>query len=175
MKQDEQIKALKTFQKNAFKAFRTLGFNSDNTNTIFGIIIEMRNLVKAAEMQDTILLHKFMGLCSEHVANYCTVNNLKLECVVDKSHALIEEQTSLIDLEEYLQKIKEELSFVQDMKDSEKIEFVQKCWVCIFPEDYCEDFIKIDRILKATIHDNKIKYPQAYIDVPGTGTKYGFE
>lgn len=175
MKQEEQIKALKAFQKNAFKAFRKLGFNSDNANTLFGIIIEMRNLVKAAEMQDTILLHKFMGLCGEHVANYCTVNNLQLECVAAKSHALIEEQTSLIDIEEYLQKIREELSFVQDMKDSEKIEFVQKCWVCIFPEEYCEDFIKIDRILRATIEDNKIKYPHAYFDGPGIGTKYGLE
>lgn len=175
MKQEEQIKALKAFQKNAFKAFRTLGFGSDNTNTIFGIIIEMRNLVLAAEQQDTILLHKFMGLCSENVANYCTVNDLKLECVVDKTHALIEEETSLTDLEEYLQKIRQDLSFIQDMKESEKIEFVQKCWVCIFPEEYCEDFIKIDRILKATIENNKIKYPQAYFESPSAGGKYGLE
>lgn len=175
MKNEEQIKVLKDFQKNAFKAFRSLGFNSDNSNTIFGIIIEMRNLVLAAEQQDTILLHKFMGLCTEHVANYCTVNNLKLECVIDKSHALIEEKTSLTDLETYLQQIKDELSFVQDMKDSEKIEFIQKCWVCIYPEEYCEDFIKIERILKATIEDNKIKYPQAYFNAPGNNQKYGLE
>lgn len=175
MKQEEQIKTLKAFQKNAFKAFRTLGFNSDNTNTIFGIIIEMRNLVLAAEQQDTILLHKFMGLCSEHIANYCTVNNLKLECVVAKSHALIEEQTSLLDLEHFLQLIKDDLSFVTDMKESDKIEFVQKCWVCVYPEEYCEDFIKIDRILKGAIEDNKIKYPQAYFDTPKTGGKYGLE
>lgn len=175
MKQEEQIKALKAFQKNAFKAFRTLGFGSDNTNTIFGIIIEMRNLVLAAEAQDTILLHKFMGLCSEHVANYCTVNSLQLECVIDQSHALIEEKTSLTDLEHYLELIRNDLSFVKDMPESEKIEFVQKCWVCIFPEEYCEDFIKIDRILKGVIEDNKIKYPQAYFDGPKIGSKYGQE
>lgn len=175
MKNEEQVKTLKDFQKNAFKAYKTLGYNSDNSNTIFGIIIEMRNLVLAAEKQDTILLHKFMGLCTEHVANYCTVNSIDFSKVIDKSHALIEEQTSMTDLEYYLEQIKNDLSFVKDMKESEKIEFVQKCWVCIYPEEYCEDFIKIERILKANIEDNKIKYPHAYLNVPGTGSKYGLE
>lgn len=175
MNEENKLKALNVFQQNAFKGYRTLGFSADNANTIFGIIIEMRNLVLAAEAQDTILLHKHMGLCTEVLANYATINSIKLEVVVYKSHEEITKTTVLTDLEHYLEQIKNDLSFVKDMKDEDKIEFVQKCWACIFPEEYCDDFLKIDRILKSTIEDNKIKYPDMYFNRPSNGSKYGME
>lgn len=163
MKDEERQKSLIFFQANCFKCYRRLGFNADNVNTIFGIIIEMRNIVVAAENQDTILLHKHMGLCAEALANYSTTNGIKLSDAVGKdSHESMTLNTSSLDLEYYLEKIKDDLSFVRDMSENDKIEFVQKSWVCIFPEEYHEDFIKVDRVLKKTIEDNKIKYPEAF-------------
>ena len=165
MKDEEKIKSLVFFQANCFKSHRSLGFNIDNANAIFGIIIEMRNIVVAAENQDTILLHKHMGLCSQSLSDYATINSIKLSDVLpNNSHEKMTERTQGLDLEFYLEKIKDDLSFVKDMSDDEKIEFIQKTWVCIFPEDYHDDFIKVDRILKKTIEDNKIKYPKAFFN-----------
>jgi glycosyltransferase involved in cell wall biosynthesis len=176
MKEEDKIKSLVYFQSNCFKAYRTLGFHADNTNTLFGIIIEMRNIVKAAEKQDTILLHKFMGTCAEYIANYATINGIDLKRIIRKSHISMTEKTEFTELEDYLEKIKNDLAFVKDMHEEEKEEFIQKCWVCVFPEEYHEDFIKIDRILKSTIEDNKIKYPQLYnISNFPTGGRFGME
>ena len=171
MREQEIKTTLASFQKEAFKAYKTLGFNVDNANTIFGIIIGMRNLVLAAEAQDTILLHKFMGACAEHLSNYATVNSIKISEAIHKGIIEEEIEASVNDLEHYLEQIKNDMSFVKDMKDSEKIEFIQKCWVSIFPEEYSIDFIKIERILKSTIEDNKIKFPQLYFN----NSKYGME
>lgn len=176
MKEEQITKSLTFFQANCFKAYKSLGFTADNANTIFGIIIEMRNLVISAENQDTILLHKHMGLCAEVVANYATINSIKLsEAIGNKTHQAMSSKTELLDLEFYLEKIKDDLAFVKDMSDGEKTEFVQKCWVCIFPEEYHDDFIKIDRILKMTIEDNKIKYPQFYFNELKPGSRFGME
>lgn len=163
MKDEEKIKSLVFFQSNCFKVHRNIGFNADNANAIFGIIIEMRNIVVAAENQDTILLHKHMGFCAQALSDYATINSIKLsDVLIDSSHEEMTYKTQGLDLEFYLEKIKDDLSFVKDMSDDEKIEFIQKTWVCIFPEDYHNDFIKVDRILKSTIKDNQIKYPQLF-------------
>jgi hypothetical protein len=163
MKDEEKIKSLVFFQSNCFKAHRSLGFNADNANAIFGIIIEMRNIVVAAENQDTILLHKHMGLCSQALSDYATINSIKLsDILINTSHEEMTYKTQGLDLEFYLEKIKDDLSFVKDMSEDEKIEFIQKTWVCIFPENYHDDFIKVDRILKSTIKDNQIKYPKLF-------------
>jgi len=176
MKEEEKIKSLVFFQANCFKAYRTLGFTADNSNTIFGFIIEMRNLVVAAEANDTILLHKHMGLCTEVLANYCTINSIRLCDAIGKvDYNEMVLKVELLDLEYYLEKIKDDLSFVKDMSESDKIEFAQKCWISIFPEEYHNDFLKIDRILKTTIEDNKIKYPQCYFDEPKQGSRFGME
>jgi len=178
MKYLEKIKSLIFFQANAFKAYRSLGFNAETANILFGIIIEMRNLVVASEQEDTILLHKHMWLCAEFLANYATINGIKLsEAIGHLSHEKMTITTDGVDLESYLEKIKDDLSFVKDMSEDDKIEFIQKCWVCIFPEEYHDDFIKIDRILKILIEDNKIKYPQSYFNEPGksSGSRFGLE
>jgi hypothetical protein len=169
MNLQNKVKSLTHFQSNSFKTYKTLGFNADNANVVFGIIIEMRNLICAAESQDTILLHKHMGICASFVANYATINSLKLSSVFgDYSHYEMEDITSTVDLEYYLTKIKDDLSFVKDMKEDDKKEFIQKCWVCIFPDEYHDDFIKIDRILSANIEDNKIKYPKSFEPITRT-------
>lgn len=176
MKKEEKEASLKTFQALSFKGYKTLGFSADNANIIFGIIIEMRNIILAAEKEDTILLHKHMGDCASFVANYSTVNSVLLQKAVSNlSHLEMTEMTEQLDLEYFLEKIKDDLSFVKDMKEEDKIEFVQKCWVCIFPEDYHDDFIKVDRILKRNIEDNKIKYPERFFNEPRTGSRYGME
>lgn len=150
---------LELFQNECFKTFRSLGFSADNANTIFDIIIEMRNIYVSAKKKDTILLHKHMGLCIGAISNYATVNDINLaQVITERTYSEIEEATGYIDLEFYLEKIKDDLSFVKDMDDVHKIEFIQKCWVCTFPEEYHNDFLKIERILKNTIQDNKIKY-----------------
>jgi hypothetical protein len=40
MKNTVKIKALNTFQSNSLRTYRKLGFNADNANLVFGIIIE---------------------------------------------------------------------------------------------------------------------------------------
>jgi len=165
MTEENKLNSLEQFQKNCFKAYKTLGFSADNSNIVFEIIIQMRNLVVSAEAQDTILLHKHMGLCAEAIANYATVNSIKLKIAISKnSHQKMFLDTDSLDLEYYLEKIKNELAFVNDMEDSEKIGFIQKCWISVFPEEYHDDFLKVDRILKTVIEDNKIKFPQFYIN-----------
>lgn len=163
MNQEEKEKALVFFQANCFKCHRTLGFNVDNANSIFGIIIEMRNIVVAAEQRDTILLHKHMGLCAEALANYASTNSIHLkDAVGQETHESMTANTSALDLEFYLEKIRDDLSFIKDMTEEEKTEFIQKTWVCIFPEEYHDDFIKVERILTKAIKDNEIKYPELY-------------
>jgi len=158
MKIEEKVKLLNSFQATCFKAFRSIGFTGDNATTIFGIIIEMRNVILAAEKEDTILLHKHMGLCAEMLANYATINSIVLEeAVAHFTHRKMTDLTTDLDLEYYLEKIKDDMTFVKDMSEDSKTEFIQKCWVCIFPEDYCDDFLKIDRILKVVMNNNKIK------------------
>jgi hypothetical protein len=157
---EEKTKILTFFQKDCYPYFRSVGFLADNANVIFNIIIEMRNVCVAAEKEDTILIHKHMGLCAESIANYATINDLKLsEVLSNHTHNDMEIITSGLDLEHYLEKIKNDLSFVKDMSQSEKAEFVQKCWISLFPPEYHDFFIKISRILNATIQDNKIKNP----------------
>jgi hypothetical protein len=161
MKKEEKIKSLIFFQSNSFKYFRRIGFSGEIASSVFGIIIEMRNIILAAEKEDTILLHKYMGFCAEALANYATINDVRLdEALLSLSHSDMTVMTQDLDLEYYLEQIRDDMTFVKDMAQNKKVEFVQKCWVCIFPEDYCEDFIKIDRILKTIVADNKIKYPQ---------------
>lgn len=161
MKEEQKITILNKFQTKSYSSFRSLGFSADTSNTIFGIIIEMRNIVLSAEKEDTILLHKHIGLCTEHLANYATANDIKLSDAVLENYHLMVEKTEAIDLEEYLEKIKDDLTFTQDIKEHDKIAFIQKCWISIFVDDYHDDFIKIERILKRVIEDNKIKFPQA--------------
>ncbi len=174
MKLEQKQKLLTIFQSNSFKTHKTLGFTADTTNVVFSIIIEMRNLVCAAEKSDTILLHKHMGICAGIVANYATINDLKIANVLgDYLHSEMEFTTTNLDLEYYLEKIRDDLSFVKDMKESDKIEFIQKCWISIFPEDYHDDFIKVGRILVANVEDNKIKYPKAF--EPIVNARYGHE
>lgn len=176
MKEEEKKKSLTNFQALSFKTYKTLGFNADNANTIFGVIIEMRNLVLAAEKEDTVLLHKHMGECAAYVANYATINSISLAKAIGSfGHLQMTEKTEMLDLEYYLEKIKDDLSFVTDMQEKDKEEFVQKCWVCIFPEDYHDDFIKVDRILNTNIEDNKIKYPEKFSTEPRTGSRFGME
>ena len=163
---EKEIKhTLDWFQKFSEKTFISAGFNIDNCNVVFGIIIGMRNLVVASQKKDLILLHKSMGKVSWYLANYCSLNNLKIsEVIANFSYLeLILKVPDEVDLEYFLQKIKDEMSFVQDMSVEDKIEFVQKCWVCIFPKDYHDEFLKIDKILRQHIEDNKIKTPEAFV------------
>jgi hypothetical protein len=66
----------------------------------------------------------------------------------------MQDETELLDLEFYLEKIKDDMSFVKDMKESERTEFIRSVDFC-FPDEYHNDFIKVERILHGTIVDNK--------------------
>jgi len=176
MKLEEKLTAIKKFQISSFKPCKTLGFYADTANVIFSIIIEMRDIVNAAEQQDTILLHKRMGICASSIANYATVNSLKLiDALRNYDYGELEQATEGYDLEDYLKKIKDDLSFFRDMKESEKIQFIQKCWISVFPDEYHDDFIKVERILNNTIEDLKIKSPSFFIQAEPKATKYGLE
>jgi ABC-type transport system involved in Fe-S cluster assembly fused permease/ATPase subunit len=167
MKLKDKVTCLDYFQRNAIKTYASLGFTNDISNVIFGIIIGMRNLVVAAEQQDTILLHKHMGTCAWYIANYATINNLKIAVIIGGStYEEMEEETNEIDLELFLQHIKDDISFVKTMSYELKIQFIHKCWISLFPSYYDNDFIKIDRILKTNIQDNKIKYPEQFVKKP---------
>jgi hypothetical protein len=155
-------KELTTFQKQSFKIHRPIGFYADTANIVFTMIIEMRNLVTAAETSDTILLHKHIGLCAQAIANYATLNSLKLENCIIEDYQQMMINTDSVELEFFLEKIRDDLSFVNDMSALDKTEFIQKSWIAIFPEEYHNAFLKIDRILKQSIDDNKIKYPEKY-------------
>ena len=76
-------------------------------------------------------------------------------------------------MEYYLEKIRDDLSFINDMHSEDKREFIQKCWVSIFPDEYHDEFIKVERILVANVEDNKIKYPNSF--APIQNVKYGHE
>lgn len=155
-----KLASLKHFQSNCFKVFRRAGFAIDTSSTIFGIIIEMRNVIISAEKEDTILLHKNMGLCAECISNYATINGIELSEALDFSHAKMMEKTLQYDLEYYLEAILEDMTFIKDMNEDLRISFIQKCWVSLFPIEYGNDYLKIDRILKTVVSDNKIKFPQ---------------
>jgi hypothetical protein len=109
-------------------------------------------------------MNKFMGTGTWYLANYASLHNLKLDVILDdyKHHELLDGVYNL-DLEDYLEQIKDDLSFVKTMSDGDKSNFIIKCWVSIFPDNYHNDFIMIDRILKTNIEDNKIKYPSKFI------------
>lgn len=160
----DKQESLNYFQTNALKSYISLGFSGDNSNMIFGIIIEFRNMAIAATQQDTILLNKYMGIGVAYVANYASIHNLKLSTILDDyTHYELSDMVADFDLEDYLEKIKDDISFVKTMTDEEKSQFIIKCWVSIFPDVYHDDFIKIDRILKTNIEDNKIKYPEKFV------------
>lgn len=162
MVRKEIEKSLNDFQVDSFKGFTLMGFNLDIPNVIFGIIIEMRNIVLSAEKRDTILLHKYMGLSAQNIANFAEINNLKLSEVILENYKKMEERTAFLDLEYFLELIRKELSLVNEMAIEDKKLFLQKCWICTFIEEYHNDFLKTHKILKQSIEDNKIKYPEKY-------------
>jgi hypothetical protein len=164
MEKTKKEKAFILFQNNAAKTYSSLGYSADISNCILGIIITMRDIVLSAESRDTILLHKHMGECAWYIANYASANNIKLADILsDFDYTSIESKLELSDLESYLQMIKDDLSFVKEMSESEKKEFIQKTWVSLFPEDYYTDFLKTDRILKTKTQEDKIKFPNKFL------------
>jgi hypothetical protein len=62
----------------------------------------------------------------------------------------MQEETELLDLEFYLE-IKDDLSFVKERSERT----VHLCLISVFPDEYHNDFIKVERILHGTIVDNK--------------------
>lgn len=166
--------SLDYFQKHAEKTSKQYGYATDISSNVLGIMIEMRNICLGAEKNDTILLHKAMGNSAWHIANYTSLNNLKLSNIVaNKSFDEMWLETHKTDLEEYLELIKDDLTFSSEMSDSDKELFIMKSWISIFISDYTNDFIKVDRILKSNVSDNKIKYPEAY--ALSEDLKYGME
>lgn len=163
MRKEEQLNSLETFQLNASKTYTSLGYSGDIPNIIFGFIIQCSRVIESMEKEDTILLHKHMGLCAWYIANYCTVNKLKLAEIIDEETLQFEMETDENSLEDYLQKIKDDISFNDEMSDKDKINFVRKMYVSTFPEQYHLDFIKVDRILTNTINDTKITQPKKFV------------
>lgn len=164
------------FQKQASKFYDSLGFNSDNMNTMFGFMVEMKNTVAAAEKSDTILFHKHMGLAAEWIANYCTVHGLKLSKAVDLDFFDMEDEVADLDLEYFFEQIQKELQFKGNMSDDEKIKYVRKMWLSLMNPEYHNDFLKTDRILVTTIKDNEIKYPEKLLPTTSSAEeRYGQE
>lgn len=168
-------KFLDWFQKNAYRTYIVLGYTTDNFNVLMGMIIEMRNIVVAVEKNDSILMHKHMGICSSYVANYCEINNLKLSNIIDIPHKEMESEVYMYDLEYFMEQMQDEVQVKADMTDEEKYKFVRKVWIAIFPNDYHDDWIKAERILQTLIEDNKIKYPDKFPPPTGEAERHGLE
>lgn len=164
MKKEDIAATLDWFQRMASKTQHCAGFTVDNCSLIFGIIIEMRHIVVAAEKQDLILIHKHFGNCAWYIANYCTLHNMNLAGLISQySHLELYALTNDEDMEFYLQQVKDDMIFIEDMTPENKIDFMRKCWISTFPDDYHDDFLKVDKILRQHIEDNKIKNPEAFI------------
>lgn len=163
MTKSEKKRALDYFQSNSFKTYQTLGFTHDNSNLVFSIIIWMRNMANAADKEEFINLHIAMGIMASTIANYATVNDIKLsDILIDETHLEMEEMTEKKDLEYFLEKMIDELAFRGEMNEATKILFIKKCWVCTFPDNYHDDFGKIETMMVAQIEDLKIKHPQSF-------------
>lgn len=156
-------KTLINFQANAAKSYSKLGFSADLANTVFGIIINIRNLCKAAEAADSVLMHKYMGVSMWYLANFCEGNFMSLADCIEDNYDDMSFDLLTLELEDFLQQIQNEMTFISERSNEDKKQFVQKCWVTIFDEDYHANFIKIERILSRTIEDEKIKHPESFV------------
>lgn len=164
MTREDRKASLKKFQSDASKTHTTRGYGADMTDILLGTIINSKNIVEAMQLNDTILFHKYLGIGAWYIANYCNINNLNLEEILDDEYSNFEYNTEDYCLEDYLQKIKDDISFLSEMNVEDRKSFVQKCFIATFPEEYYNDFIKIDRILKNNIEDSKIKFPEKFIN-----------
>lgn len=163
MNLESRKETLDFFQKHAQKTARNINYGTDISSNVLGIMIEMRNICVAAEKEDTILLHKSMGNSAWHIANYASLNGLKLSSIIaDNNYNDMHNETVNFDLEDYLESIKDDLTFQSEMSDNIKESFIIKTWISIFIPEYTNDFIKIDRILRTNVEDNIKKYPEAY-------------
>lgn len=142
-------KSLSNFQKACEKKIIRMGYASEISNSVFSFIVEMRNMMIAVEKRNTHDLHKHMGFATQALSNFASTNNIKLsDCLTRKTFVEIAVETDKFDFEHYLEIIKEDLnvSTKSEMNDKDKIKYIQKGFISIFPEDYFNDFIKIDRV-----------------------------
>lgn len=156
------ISSTDKFQKNALKTLPQLGFQNQESYVIYGLIVGMRNLVTSAQMQDSVLLHKHMGICSWYLANYCNAHNIKLSSCITMRYEDMEFHIADRDMEYFIDQFRLEKSFEVELTSADRYDFVRRVWIAIFPMEYHNDFIKIDRIFNTNIEDNRIKYPEKF-------------
>lgn len=147
----EQIRnSLLNFQSFCEKKSNSMGYSADISQSIFSYIIEMRNIMVAVDNQNTFQMHYAMGAATEAICKFASANRIVIaDCLEKRTHTELFQKTSLFDFEHSLSKIKEDLDVSMDiqMSEEEKIEFIQKGFVSIYPESYFNDFLKIDRVL----------------------------
>jgi len=57
MTEENKLNSLEQFQKNCFKAYKTLGFSADNSNIVFEIIIHVSITGAVIPGNNWLLLH----------------------------------------------------------------------------------------------------------------------
>ena len=147
-------KCLDTFQKYCEQHSVKMGYASDISQSIFSYIIEMRNIMNAVENHNTFEMHNHMVLALQAICNFANANNILVsDCIVNRTYTELFNDTMNFDFEHSLTLIKEDLDVSKNiqMEEKDKISYVQKGFVSIFPEAYFFDFIKIDRIINLYI------------------------
>lgn len=150
--------SLLNFQSFCEKKSNSMGYSADISQSIFSYIIEMRNIMVAVDNQNTFQMHHAMGCATEAICKFASANNIIVaDCLEKRTYTEIFHETSLFDFEHSLSKIKEDLDVSIDiqMSEEEKIIFIQKAFISIYPESYYNDFLKIDRVL--ALHIEKLK------------------
>ena len=147
-------KCLDTFQKYCEQHSVKMGYASDISQSIFSYIIEMRNIMNAVENHNTFEMHNHMVLALQAICNFANSNNILVsDCIVNRTYTELFNDTMNFDFEHSLTLIKEDLDVSKNiqMEEEDKISYVQKGFVSIFPGAYFFDFIKIDRIINLYI------------------------
>ena len=147
-------KCLDTFQKYCEQHSVKMGYASDISQSIFSYIIEMRNIMNAVDNHNTFEMHNHMVLALQAICNFANANNILVsDCIVNRTYTELFNDTMNFDFEHSLTLIKEDLDVSKNiqMEEEDKISYVQKGFVYIFPEAYFFDFIKIDRIINLYI------------------------
>lgn len=147
-------KCLDAFQVYCEEHSVKMGYASDISQSIFSYIIEMRNIMNAVANHNTFEMHNHMALALQAICNFASANNIVVsDCIVNKTYTELFYETMNFDFEHSLILIKEDLDVSNNiiMEEEEKINFIQKGFVSIFPEAYFFDFIKIDRIINLHI------------------------
>ncbi len=147
-------KCLDTFQKYCEQHSVKMGYASDISQSIFSYIIEMRNIMNAVDNHNTFEMHNHMVLALQAICNFANANNILVsDCIVNRTYTELFNDTMNFDFEHSLTLIKEDLDVSKNiqMEEEDKISYVQKGFVSIFPEAYFFDVIKIDRIINLYI------------------------